>query len=429
MKKICLFLFLVLLVGLSGKGYGLASNDFAQAAPPNSSDPINATLAEKPADTGVIAAAVVTGNTAFAFDLYAQLKSKEGNLFLSPYSISTALAMTWAGARGQTEQQMAKTLHFPQPQEPFHKAYGHLIQLFNTQGQKGDYQLSVANALWLQKDYQFLPEFLGVASAHYDASLQQVDYVNETEKSRQTINDWTARRTQDKIKDLIPQGALNALTRLVLTNAIYFKGDWALKFDVDQTREAPFSVSADKRVNVPLMHQKEKFKYGQTETHQMLELPYKGEALSMLVLLPKTIDGLPALEKDLTADRLTQWQQQMRKQEVLVYLPKFKVASQFGLNQTLSAMGMPDAFGDTADFSGMNGAKNLYISDVIHKAFVEVNEEGTEAAAATGVIVAVMSLAPPPPVFRADRPFVFLIKDNATGSILFMGRVADPTQE
>ena len=354
MKKICLFLFLVLLVGLSGKGYGLASNDFAQAAPPNSSDPINATLAEKPADTGVIAAAVVTGNTAFAFDLYAQLKSKEGNLLLSPYSISTALAMTWAGARGQTEQQMAKTLHFPQPQEPFHKAYGHLIQLFNTQGQKGDYQLSVANALWLQKDYQFLPEFLGVASAHYDASLQQVDYVNETEKSRQTINDWTARRTQDKIKDLIPQGALNALTRLVLTNAIYFKGDWALKFDVDQTREAVFGLGGQTGKRAADASEG-KFKYGQTETHQMLELPYKGEALSMLVLLPKTIDGLPALEKDLTADRLTQWQQQMRKQEVLVYLPKFKVASQFGLNQTLSAMGMPDAFGDTADFSGMNG--------------------------------------------------------------------------
>lgn len=429
MKKINLSLFLVLLVGLSGKGHGLASDDYGNANSPNSSDPKNETLVEKPADSGVIAASVVKGNTAFAFDLYAKLKSKEGNLFLSPYSISTALAMTWAGARGQTEQQMARTLHFSQPQEPFHKAYGHLIKQFNTQGQKGDYQLSVANALWLQKEYQFLPEFLGVASTHYDASLQQVDYVNETEKTRLTINDWTAKRTQDKIKDLIPKGVLDALTRLVLTNAIYFKGDWALQFDVNQTREAPFSVSADKRVNVPLMHQKEKFKYAQTETHQMLELPYKGEALSMLVLLPNKIDGLPTLEKELTADRLTQWQQQMRKQEVLVYLPKFKIASQFGLKATLSAMGMPDAFGDTADFSGMNGLKNLYISDVIHKAFVEVNEEGTEAAAATAVIVGLRSMPAPPPVFRADRPFVFLIKDNATGSILFMGRVADPTQE
>lgn len=386
---------------------------------------------------------IVKGNTKFAFDLYAQLKTEEGNLFFSPYSISTALAMTYAGAKGQTAKQMAQTLHFleyyPDPNTPtlrlqalivtFAHDYGRLIERLNAQGQKGDYQLSVANALWGQKDYKFLDSFIALNNAHYHAGLENVDFVKETEKTRQEINQWVGDKTNEKIKNLIPQGALNAMTRLVLTNAIYFKGDWALQFDTAETKDEDFYISADKTVKIPLMHQKEKFTYGQTETLQMLKLVYKGDDLSMLVLLAKEKDGLAELEKQLTAKNLIQWQKRMHKREVRVFLPKFKMTSQFGLSDTLAKMGMPDAFGKAADFSGMTGSKDLFISNVIHKAFVKVNEEGTEAAAATGVTMSLTAMPAPPPVFRADHPFVFIIQDNNTNSILFIGRVVDPTKE
>jgi len=371
---------------------------------------------------------IVSGNTAFAFDLYAQLKDEDGNLFFSPYSISTALAMTYAGAKANTAEQMAETMHFSRYHREFHPMFGLAIDGLNQQGKKGDYQLSIANALWAQKDYPFLDSFIDLNKQYYKAGLENVDFINETEKTRQQINQWVEDRTNEKIKDLIPEGVLNALTRLVLTNAIYFKGDWASQFDKDNTKDADFFISPDKTVTAPLMHQKEYFKYGQTDTLELLELPYKGDDLSMLVLLPKEKDGLAALEKELTAENLTAWQKRMYKKEVLVYLPKFKMTSEFSLNDTLKAMGMSDAFDQLkADFSGMDGTKNLYISAVLHKAFVEVNEEGTEAAAATGVVMGLRSMPAPPPVFRADHPFVFIIKDNNTDSILFVGRVTDPT--
>ncbi len=386
---------------------------------------------------------IIKGNTEFAFDLYAQLKSEDGNLFFSPYSISTALAMTYAGAKGQTAEQMAQTLHFleyyPDPNTPtlrlqalivtFAHDYGRLIERLNAQGQKGDYQLAIANTLWGQKDYKFLDSFIEMNNTHYHAGLENVGFVKETEKTRQQINQWVEDKTNNKIKDLIPKGALDAMTRLVLTNAIYFKGDWALQFDTAETKDEDFYISADKTVKIPLMHQKEKFTYGQTETLQMLKLEYKGDDLSMLVLLAKEKDGLAGLEKQLTAKNLIQWQKRMHKREVRVFLPKFKMTSQFGLSDTLAKMGMPDAFGKAADFSGMTGGKDLFISNVIHKAFVKVNEEGTEAAAATGVTMSLTAMPAPPPVFRADHPFVFIIQDNNTNSILFIGRVVDPTKE
>ena len=397
----------------------------------------------------VINEAIVTGNTEFAFDLYAQLKNEDGNLFFSPYSISAALAMTYAGAKDQTAEQMGKTLHFLMGTmaasggsgeskttmhyffiPDFHKKFGKLINQLNKQGQKGDYQLSVANALWGQKDYQFMDSFIDLNKQHYKAGLENVDFVNETEKSRLKINQWVEDKTNKKITDLIPEGALDAMTRLVLTNAIYFKGDWALKFDTAATRDAPFHISPDKSVTAPMMRHQDDFKYGQTKMLQMLEMSYEGKDLSMLVLLPKNKDGLVNLEKNLTSYNLAKWQKQMRKREVEVFLPKFKMTSQFGLSDTLKKMGMPNAFdGSKADFSGMDSTKNLFISAVLHKAFVEVNEEGTEAAAGTGVMVGLTSIPAPPPVFRVDRPFVFIIKDNNTGSILFVGRVTDPTQE
>lgn len=381
---------------------------------------------------------IVNGNNAFALDLYAQLKNNEGNLFYSPYSISTALAMTYAGARDQTAEQMAQTLHFPECKgsdspgwmrttEQFHRAFGRVIDRLNQQGKKNDYQLSVANALWGQKGYPFLDSFIELNNQYYDARIKQVDFVKETEKTQKKINQWVEDKTNEKIKNLIPQGALNALTRLVLTNAIYFKGNWAEQFDKDMTKNADFFVSSDKTVTAPLMYQKEDFKYGQSDTLQLLELTYKGEDLSMLILLPKEKDGLADMEKELTTRNLAEWQKKMHKQEVEVFLPKFKMTSQFSLAETLEKMGMPDAFDvGKADFSGMTGNKDLFISAVLHKAFVEVNEEGTEAAAATGVMMS-LSMALEQSVFRADHPFVFIIKDNNTGSILFVGRVVDPT--
>ncbi len=372
---------------------------------------------------------IAKGNTAFAFDLYQQLrKTNDGNLFYSPYSISTALAMTYAGANNKTAEEMAQTLHFELAPVDFHNGFGHLINQFNQQGQKGDYQLSVANALWGQKDFPFLDSFLELNSQCYKAGLENVDFVKETEKTRKQINQWVEKKTQDKIKDLIPQGMLDATTRLVLTNAIYFKGDWTLKFDAEQTKDEPFYVTPTKTVTAPLMHQKDRFKYAQAESLQLLELPYKGEDLGMLVLLPGEKNGLASLEKKLTAENLTEWQKLLRKKEVLVTLPKFTMTCRYDdLAKTLADMGMPIAFTSQADFSGMTGGKDLFISDVVHKAFVEVNEEGTEAAAATGVGMRLTAMPTPPPVFQADRPFVFIIKDNNTGSILFVGRVADPT--
>ncbi|NQT51969.1 serpin family protein [bacterium] len=374
---------------------------------------------------------VVAGNNAFALDLYAKLSQEKGNLFFSPYSISTALAMTYAGARGNTETQMATALHFGLGQEPLHAAFHNLLEATRG-GDKRGYQLSVANALWGQQGYGFLDQFLKVTQAHYGAGLRQVDFRGATEAARQRINLWVEKQTNGKIKDLIQPGILDELTRLVLTNAIYFKGDWASQFKKAATRDAPFTLAGGKTTTAPLMYQRQKFGYAESRDAQALEMPYVGEDLSMIVLLPRKADGLAALEASLSADTLNGWLGRMRHpRTVRVYLPRFKMTSAFRLGQQLKVMGMPDAFNARkADFSGMDGREDhLYIAAVIHKAFVEVNEEGTEAAAATAVVMKARSARiPRDPVFRADRPFLFLIRHKPTGSILFMGRVADPTK-
>ncbi|MBW2645389.1 MAG: serpin family protein [Deltaproteobacteria bacterium] len=371
--------------------------------------------------------AVVEGNTSFAFDLYKQLKDAEGNLFFSPYSISTALAMTYAGARGKTEKQMAGALHFTLDQKRLHPAFACLEAQFNA-AQNRDIELNVANALWAQKDYVFLKEFLDLTAKNYGAAPNHVDFKRDCETARKEINAWVEQKTKNKIKDLIKRGVLDPLTRLVLTNAIYFKGNWGSQFNKSHTKEEPFRPATGKSVKVPLMTQTQEFRYTESDSLQILELPYVGDDLSMIVLLPGKIDGLAQLEADLNPENLNAWMGLLRKREVVVFLPKFKMTSQLSLAETLASMGMPDAFRPNADFSGMDGTKTLYISAVVHKAFVDVNEEGTEAAAATGVVMRLTSALPtPPPVFRADHPFVFLIRDNHSGSILFLGRIVDPT--
>jgi serpin B len=373
-------------------------------------------------------AALVRGNNEFAFELYGQLDKQPGNLFFSPYSISTALAMTYAGARGKTAEQMAEVLHFTLPSPRLHDAFSALASELQSGGKKRTYELHVANRLWGQKGYHFLPEFLQLTKARYGAELGEVDFTHQTEKARETINKWVAQQTKDKIKDLIARSVLDPATRLVLTNATYFKGAWAHPFSEKATKKEDFHLSADKNVSVPMMHQKEDCPFYQEKDFSMVSLPYQGYDLAMIVLLPAKVDGLPALEKSLSEKALAGWLKKMQRRRVDLTLPKFKMTAQFRLGKVLSALGMRLAFSSAADFSGISSEEKLKISQVIHKAYVDVNEKGTEAAAATAVIVGptAVPLPPPPATFRADHPFVFLLRDTRTGSILFMGRLVNP---
>jgi serpin B len=389
----------------------------AASFPGTPPDPAN------PADT----AAVVAGNTRFALDLYRRLQTSDGNLFFSPYSISTALAMTYAGAGSTTKQEMAETLHFMTDGQKLHPAFSSLqSQLKGEQG-KGALALSIANALWVEQHFSLLKQFTDLTGRYYETSVKQVDFSRDTEKSRLTINAWVEEKTKNKIQELLKPGVLDASTRLVLTNAIYCKGNWTHRFKQDRTKEEQFWTAPGTAVTVPMMNGQDEFGYLEDETLQVLDMPYAGDSLPMVVLLPRAVDGLKGLEDALSAEKFTARLDGIRKREVRVCLPKFTMTAQFELAKTLGAMGMPEAFSEAADFSGMTGRRDLYISAVVHKAFVEVNEEGTEAAAATGVAMRLTAAPAPPPLFRADHPFIFLIRHNPSGSILFMGRVVKPT--
>jgi serpin B len=372
--------------------------------------------------------ALVSGNNSFAFDLYAQFKGGNGNLFFSPYSVSTCLGMVYAGAKGNTEQQMAKVFHFG-TQSDTSAGFGESQTQLNALQEKKKFELNIANGLWAQKDKEFLPAFLDIAQKQYGARLELADFKAAAEPVRKAINDWVSEKTKGKINNLLPQGSLNGLTRLVLVNAIYFKASWITSFQPAMTRDDAFHTSTDKTVTAKMMNQTANFMYGEDDGLQILEMSYTGRDISMVVLLPRNADGLAAVEKELSEERLKGWLGKMKGEEVHVSFPKFKLESQFTLNQTLAQMGMPDAFSHQSDFSGMDGTRELYISTVVHKAYVDVNEAGTEAAAATGVAMAARAVRPhPQPVFRADHPFIFLIRDTHSGSILFLGRVTDPTK-
>jgi serpin B len=378
-------------------------------------------------------ALLVEGNTAFAFNLYQALKGNEGNLFYSPYSISLALAMTYAGARGRTAQQMADTLDFILQQDSLHPAFNWLdAELASrgggAQGKDGEgFKLNIANAIWGQEGYQFLPAFLDVLAENYGAGLRILDFVNEAEQSRLAINDWVSDQTNGRIKDLIPKGAIDELTRLVLTNAIYFNAAWKYPFDKKATVEIPFYLLDGDQVTVPVMKQTESFGYTSADGYQAVELPYDGDELSMVILLPAA-GNFEAFERELQAQEVSDIIGTLQTTRIALAMPKFEFQSAFSLNDALSEMGMPYAFSaDEADFSGMDGARDLYISDVIHKAFVSVDEAGTEAAAATAVIVGTTSMPEEPRVeLTLDHPFIFLVRDIQTGTILFVGRVLNP---
>jgi serpin B len=372
--------------------------------------------------------AFVESNQEFTFNLYKRLGEEPGNIIFSPYSISNALAMTYRGARGETEKQMADALCFTLPKDSLHKMYAEINRHLRKMNEKEGLSLSIANALWIEQTYSLLEEFISTMEKFYDAHLFQLDFLNEYEKSRMHINSWVEKQTHERIKDLLPQGTINPRTRLVLTNAIYFKGLWTSQFNPEATRTMPFWTTPSDSVRVPMMSQKASFNYMENQLLQMIELPYQGNGLSMLILLPKEKDGLEKLEETLTVESLSKWQKSMSEQEVQAFVPRFKCTKGFNLNDILIQMGMKDAFSHgIADFSGIEPKKELFISSVLHKAFIEVNEEGSEAAAATAVTMMLKATPPKPiPAFKADHPFLFMIQDKATGIILFFGRISEP---
>lgn len=423
MKNILLFILLIVtLIGLP------ACTQPALGAEVKSDKPQNTA----PAVSSAELAALVDGNNAFAFDLFGTLRQGSDNLFYSPYSISEALAMTWAGAKGSTETSMADALNFTLSQDRLHPAFDSLdLQLKQRgQGAKGTneegFKLNVANAIWGQQGFKFLPAFLDVLAENYGAGLRTVDYINQTEKSRTTINDWVSNQTSGKIKDLIPPGSVNIDTRLVLTNAIYFNAAWLNPFDKNATNSGTFHTLANGDVTVPMMHQTEGLKYAEGDNYQAVELPYDGNQLSMVILLPEA-GQYEAFEKTLNVEKVNSIMAAMQGTSVVLTMPQFQYDATMGLKDVLKQLGMAVAFtpGD-ADFSGMDGKKYLFIQDVLHKAYISVNEAGTEAAAASAVIVGVTAVPVNQAHFTADRPFIFFIRDIPTGQIIFLGRVLNP---
>ncbi|MDC3960644.1 serpin family protein [Polyangium jinanense] len=377
------------------------------------------------ADLGTL----VDGNTAFAVDMYKTLRSEPGNFFYSPHSISSALAMTWAGARGQTETDMAKALHFNLPQAQLHPAYNALDLALASRGKdaKGSdgqgFRLNIANAVWGQVNYPFETAFLDVLGTNYGAGMNIVDFVEGTDQALALINGWVEKKTEGKIKDILSPDSIDSSTRLVLTNAVYFNAAWRTPFEEENTQNASFTTSDGASVTVPMMQGYVEAPYVKGAGYAAVELPYDGDELSMVLVLP---DDLDAFEGGLDAAKLSEVVGGLSEHSVDTRLPKFKFESKFSLVDPLKALGMGIAFTDGADLSGINGTGGLFISDVIHQSFVSVNEAGTEAAAATAVIVGETS-APQPAAITFDKPFMFFIRDIATKSVLFVGRVADPS--
>ncbi|KAI4876111.1 hypothetical protein NFI96_026145 [Prochilodus magdalenae] len=374
-------------------------------------------------------------NTHFALDLFKKIRrsNKTDNVFYSPLSISSALAMVSLGAAGNTEAQMSESLHFNKVKEDVHVGFNKLIAELNKQG--APYALSLANRLYGEKTYQFVEKFLGDTKQFYNAELETVDFKSNARAARVNINTWVEKQTQEKIKDLLVDGDVDELTRLVLVNAIYFKGKWEKQFQSNVTSEVPFKLNKKDTKPVQMMNQKAKFPlaYIPEMNCQILEMPYTGKELSMLIALPNGIEddttGLEKLEQNLTYENFKEWTRpdKMDNVEVQVSLPRFKLEETYDMGQLLISMGMVDAFDRVkCDFSRMSPCNDLVLSKVVHKSFVEVNEEGTEAAAATAAVMMMRCAMLRPERFLADHPFLFFIRHNASGSILFCGRFCSP---
>lgn len=378
-------------------------------------------------------AKLVADNSVFAFNLYRTIRQTGSNLFFSPYSISEALAMAYAGACGHTEKDMAEALNFKLSADCLHPAFNSLDLQFQERGQgakgkdEGGFRLHVVNAIWGQKGYDFSPQFLDVLARNYGAGLRILDFIDEAEQSRVTINKWVSEQTEERIKDLVPRGAIDQLTRLVLTNAIYFNAAWEYPFNRRLTSDGTFHLIGDIDITVPMMRQTKSFRYAEGDDYQAIELLFDGRELSMVILLPK-IGQFSAFEGLLNVELIRVINGNLEMHQVALTMPKFEYGSSLGLKEALGTLGMGAAFAGDADFSGMNGKRDLFIREVLHKALVSVDEAGTEAAAATAMIIG-MRLMPGLPIeMRIDRPFIFLIRDIPTDSIIFLGRVLNPAQ-
>ncbi|BDT11188.1 MAG: serpin family protein [Arthrospira platensis PCC 7345] len=370
--------------------------------------------------------AIVNQNNQFALDLYNQLKKEiSGNLFFSPYSLSTAMAMTYEGSRNQTAMQISQVFHFHQPPGSL---YPEFTSLVNDIKSRNSSQLYLVNRLWGQSGYRFQEPFLQITKNHYNAPLTQVDFRGNHEESRQTINDWISQETNHKITDLIAPGTLDVFTRLILTNAVYFAGDWLSPFPEKYTQDGIFNLPSGETISVPMMHHPNvSIGYHSLPEVKIIELPYADGNLSMIILLPAEGTDLPTFADNMTIANLQNWLQNLEYVNLQIWLPKFNFSSSFNLKSTLSYMGMESAFTEIADFSGISSEKPFFLYDVVHQAFVNVDEKGTEASAATGVIAGSRSSIRDR--IHINRPFMFIIREFDSGTILFMGSVVNPLQK
>jgi serine protease inhibitor len=377
---------------------------------------------------------VAKANNAFCVDLYRELASESGNVIVSPFSIHTAFAMSYAGARGKTAREMASVLRFSKAERDVHASYHALLKGTMERSASGC-EIVVANSLFAQTGYPFLKPFQELVRDNYDSGLNEIDLTGwpgrfdlaKAAAARKQINRWVADKTRDKITEILPSSLPDPDTRLILVNAVWFKGKWASQFPKAATKDAPFYPDGGNPVMVPMMNVTATFGYTERDGVQVLRMPYVSEHFSMIVCLPKKRGGLPVVEKALSPGRIEQWTRHCRDQEVAVFLPRFRLASAFDLESPLDKLGMKQAFTLDADFSGITAGKRLFIAAALHKACVDVDEEGTEAAASTVVAFDEIGVTQRP-VFNANHPFLLLIRDNQTGLILFIGRVADPSK-
>lgn len=373
---------------------------------------------------------IVNGNNQFALDMFSQIGGgQQENVFFSPWSVYSALGMVREGAKGKTAQEMQQVMHFPENDSLRKNSFAKGYNEFNAR--EAGYTLATANALWADKNFPLLGNFTSDIEKYYSGTAKGVDFEGDTEDARKTINSWVEERTDSKIKDLISPGSINPQTRLVITNAVYFNGSWVRSFDRNATRKSSFKTGDGRTVETPMMEsigRESRFNYTETGGLQVLELPYQGNKISMIILLPVDHDT-SSLKRALSLDKLNEWKSALEENEVDVYIPKFTFTAKYHMSNYLESMGMALAFTPEADFLGIDGKNDLFISDIIHQAFVDVNEKGTEAAGSTGIAMPMSAInAPKIPVFDADHPFLFLIQDTKTGTILFIGSVGDPSK-
>lgn len=371
---------------------------------------------------------VVQGLNDFSFDLYHALNlSESNNEFYSPLSISAAFALTYAGAEHATAKQMHDVLNYGPQNGYFHILYGDMLDSLSQNNE--DFEMNIANAIWVENKLKLLKKYKNTVSKQYRSEFQLLNFIKAPDESRLIINNWVENKTNEKIKDLIPQGVINSDTRMVLTNAVYFNAEWSNMFNEAMTRKDIFHLLDDSETSCDMMYQRHLYPYYRTLTHEILEIPYKGNEYSMLIVLPRTNHGLTQQAGTLSLNDIKKHDINKKFEDILVYVPKFKLETNYQLGPILQKMGLVDAFSDKADFSGISGSKNLLISDAIHKAFIEVDEKKTEAAAATALVMKLTSMAPAqkaPIDFRADHPFTFMIRHNDSRAIVFMGQVTEP---